>query len=129
NGDGSPNHAGTPTTDPEGLRRMMRDLPPRVGFNYDPGNIKAARPDDTTYGLDIIDSRINYCHLKDWTRKGDGWVAVAIGEDDMDYGSLLARMSFDGVYLIEYEPTHDVEDGIRRSLAHLGEVAPGYRLT
>ena len=128
NDDGSANHVGTPTTDPDGLRRMMRELPPRVGFNYDPGNIKAARPDDKSYGLEIIDSRINYCHLKDWTRRGDGWVAVAIGEDDMDYASLLASMSFDGVYLIEYEPTADVEDGIRRSLAHLGQVAPGYRL-
>jgi len=129
NPDGSANHVGTPTTDPEGLTRMVQELPPRVGFNYDPGNIKAARPHDTGYGLDIIDSRINYCHLKDWTRKGDGWVAVAIGEDEMDYGTLLARMSFDGVHLIEYEPTHDVEDGIRRSLAHLDRVAPSYRLT
>jgi len=127
--DGSAVHQGTPTTDPDGLRRLVRELPPRVGFNYDPGNIKAVRPDDEDYCLSIIDSRINYCHLKDWRRRGDGWDAVAIGDDAMDYGPLLARMSFDGVNLIEYEPTDDVEDGIRRSLAYLDRVAPGYRLS
>ena len=91
-----------------------------------PGNIKAVRPQDPTCCLDVIDERINYCHLKDWRRLGEGWVATAIGEDDLDYAALLGRMSFDGVYLIEYEPTHDVVDGIRRSLAHLDQVAPGW---
>ena len=123
--DGSAAHTGTPTTDPEGLARLVAELPPRVGFNYDPGNIKAVRPDDPGYCLDVIDARINYCHMKDWTRSGEGWRAVAIGEDDMDYGALLGRMSFDGVYLIEYESTGDVVDGIRRSLAHLDAVCPG----
>ena len=124
--DGSALHTSTCTTDPAALARLVRELPPRVGFNYDPGNIKAARPDDPTYCLDSIDARINYCHLKDWRRQGTGWIAGAIGEDDMDYAALLARMSFDGVYLIEYEPTEDVEAGIRRSLAHLDVVAPGW---
>ncbi len=31
-----------------------------------------------------------------------------------------------GMHLIEYEPTEDVVDGIRRSLAHLDRVAPGW---
>lgn len=124
--DGAAVHTNTCTTDPEGLARMLREMPARIGFNYDPGNIKAVRPDDTGYCLDAIDDRINYCHLKDWRRQGDGWVATAIGEDDMDYGALLGRMSFRGVYLIEYEPTSDVVDGIRRSLAHLDAVAAGW---
>ena len=124
--DGAAVHTNTCTTDPEGLARMLREMPARVGFNFDPGNIKAVRPEDPTCCLDVIDERINYCHLKDWRRQGDGWVATAVGEDDLDYAALLARMSFAGVYLIEYEPTHDVVDGIRRSLAHLDRVAPGW---
>ena len=124
--DGAAVHTNTCTTDPQGLARMLREMPARVGFNFDPGNIKAVRPEDATCCLDVIDERINYCHLKDWRRQGDGWVATAVGEDDLDYAALLTRMSFGGVYLIEYEPTHDVVDGIRRSLAHLDRVAPGW---
>lgn len=117
--DGSAVHAHTVTTDPASLRRLMGELPANVGFNYDPGNLKAVAPEDRTYLLDLLDARINYCHLKDWRRQGAGWTAVAPGEDDLDYGELLSRMSYDGVYLIEYEPTGDVEDGIRRGLAYL----------
>ena len=35
-------------------------------------------------------------------------------------------MKFDGVYLIEYEPLEDPEDGIQRSLDYLSRVAPGF---
>ena len=64
--------------------------------------------------------------MKDWTRSGEGWRAVAIGDDDMDWGALLEAISFEGVHLIEYEPTADVVDGIRRSLAYLDREAPGW---
>ena len=64
--------------------------------------------------------------MKDWARDGEGWRAVAIGDDDMDWGALLQAIPFDGVHLIEYEPTEDVVDGIRRSLAYLDRVAPGW---
>ena len=126
NADGSLSHLGTSTTDAQGLERLLNELPAEVGFNYDPGNIKAVHPEDETYCLELLDERINYCHLKDWTRSGAGWRAVAIGEDQMDYAGLLSRMSFDGVYLIEYEPTEDVVDGIRRSLAYLDSACSGY---
>ena len=125
-GDGSAAHVETVTTDPDALARLSQELPPRVGFNYDAGNIKAARPDDPSYCLDAISDRINYCHMKDWTRTGEGWRAVAIGEDDMDWGALIEAMDFGGVHLIEYEPTGDVVDGIRRSLAYLDREAAGW---
>jgi sugar phosphate isomerase/epimerase len=122
-------HTGTITTDRASLARLLRELPPRVGFNYDPGNIKAARPSpthDPELCLDLLNDRINYCHLKDWKRHGKGWIAGAIGDDDLDYSPIFARMRFDGVYLIEYEPLEDTEDGIRRSLDYLGRVAAGF---
>ena len=125
NDDGSATHINSVTTDPDCLRRLMEELPPRVGFNFDPGNIKAVRPDDPDCCLSILNERINYCHMKDWSRQGDGWVAVAIGDDALDYAPLFERMSFSGVYLIEYEPLHDCEDGIRRSLDYLERIAAG----
>jgi sugar phosphate isomerase/epimerase len=117
--DGACHHEHTVSTDPDSLRRLLRDLPPEVGFNFDPGNLKAVAPSDLTYGLPILGERITYCHLKDWRRKGSGWEAVAIGDDDLDYGHLLPQMSYEGMYLIEYEPTEDVEAGIVRSLKYL----------
>ena len=60
--------------------------------------------------------------MKDWSKKGDGWVAVAIGDDDLDYTPLFENMSYDGVCLIEYEPLHDTKDGIRRSLNYLNKI-------
>ncbi|HVU22914.1 MAG TPA: sugar phosphate isomerase/epimerase [Opitutus sp.] len=112
-------HEHTVTTEPDCLRRLLRELPPRIGFNWDPGNLKAVNPADRTCALPLLNGRINYCHLKDWRRSGPGWIACAIGDDDLDYGPLLRDLRFDGVFLIEYEPTHDPEDGIRRSLDYL----------
>ncbi len=124
--EGAALHTHTVSTHRDWLARLVEDLPDAVGFNYDPGNLKAVEPEDTRYALDLLDSRINYCHLKDWRRKGAGWVACAIGDDDLDYGELLRKMSYDGIYLIEYEPLEDVEDGIRRSLDYLERM--GYLL-
>ena len=118
----SAKHIHTVSTDIESIKRLLRDLPPRVGFNYDPGNLKPLADGDASLRLDLINDRINYCHLKDWTAKGDGWVAVAIGDDDLDYKPVFDRMTFDGVYQIEYEPLHDVEDGIQRSLDYLKKI-------
>ena len=42
-----------------------------------------------------------------------------MGDDDLNYPPLLARMSYSGIYLVEYEPVHDVEAGIERSLKAL----------
>lgn len=112
-------HVHTVSTHRDWLLRLVDDLPEAIGFNYDPGNLKAVEPEDDRYALDILDKRINYCHLKDWRPTGPGWVACAPGDADLDYGSLLRKMSYDGIYLIEYEPIEDVEPGIQRSLDYL----------
>lgn len=120
-------HEPTVSTDRPALQRLLRELPPEIGFNFDPGNLKAVAPEDDRYGLDLINDRINYCHLKDWKRHAGGWTAVAIGDDDLDYAALLKRTKFSGVYLIEYEPTEDVEAGIARSLAYLQRAGIAFR--
>jgi sugar phosphate isomerase/epimerase len=126
--DGSAVHINSISTDRECLVRLLENLPAGVGFNYDPGNIRAVAPEDERYCLDLLNDRINYCHLKDWHPRGAGWVACAIGDDDLDYGPVFEQMKFEGVYLIEYEPLEDPEDGIQRSLDYLGKVAPGFTL-
>ncbi len=128
-GGGALKHIHTVSTDIESLKRLVAELPPRVGFNYDPGNLKPLADGDASLRLDLINDRINYCHMKDWKRNGDGWTACAIGDDDLDYKPLLDRMTFDGVYQIEYEPLHDVEDGIQRSLDYLNRIVSNVVLT
>ena len=112
-------HQATVTTDRQALERLLREMPSSIGINYDPGNIKAAEHSSTKLHLEVVDERVNYCHLKDWRRVGEGWEACGVGDDDLDYPALLSRMRFEGVYLIEYEPLHDTEEGIRRSLETL----------
>ena len=125
--DGSAAHTSTVTTSATGLARLLDELPPQVGINYDPGNIKAAEPDVADLHLGLLNDRINYCHLKDWHRTPTGWQACAIGDDDLDYQPLLANMTFDGVYLIEYEPLEDPQEGIQRSLDYLNKVVADVR--
>lgn len=120
--EGVAHHVHTVSTEPSALRRLLRELPPRIGINYDPGNLKAVAPGDKSYALPLLTGRINYCHLKDWKRVGSGWVACAIGDDDLAYGSLLRALRFDGICYIEYEPTGDPEDGIKRSLDYLRRI-------
>ena len=126
--DGSLAHRHTVTTRRDCLARLLKEMPPSVAFNYDPGNLKAADPADDRYAADLLAGRVAYCHLKDWRRRGAGWVACAPGDDSIDYGRILPVRGFEGVYLIEYEPLEDTVDGLKRSLAYLRRVFPGATL-
>ena len=122
--DGVAVHQRTVSTDPKALQILLSGLPSTVGINYDPGNLKAVAPYDKTYSLEILKNRINYCHLKDWKRSGEGWVACAPGDDDLDYAKLIPKINFDGVYLIEYEPVADIIEGLQRTLDYLSNIFP-----
>lgn len=118
-------HIPTVSTDQQALSRLLCNLDDNVGINFDPGNIVPLQKASPESYVERFNDRINYCHLKDWIQNEDGsWTAVAAGEGNIDWKNLLSRMTFDGVYLIEYEPTEDVEDGIRRSLTHLRSLFP-----
>jgi sugar phosphate isomerase/epimerase len=127
--DGAAIHLHTVTTDRTALSRLISELPERIGFNYDPGNMRAAAPADTRYAVDLLAGRITYCHLKDWLRSGEGWVAGAVGDarDGIDFKALLPKTGYHGTFLIEYEPLADTSEGIARSLAHLR--SEGFALT
>jgi sugar phosphate isomerase/epimerase len=126
--DGSLAHRHTVTTRRDCLQRLLNELPPDIGINFDPGNLKAADPTDTRYAADLVAGRVIYCHLKDWRRKGNGWLACAPGDDDLDYSRLLPARGFDGVYLIEYEPLEDTVEGLQRSLIYLRRIIPNAKL-
>jgi sugar phosphate isomerase/epimerase len=118
--DGLAYHTHTATSHPDGLRRLLRELPPEVGFNWDPANCKAADPADRDCKLELLQGRIGYVHLHDWKPgQGGGWHSAAAGDHDLDYAALLPRLRFRGVMLVEYEELTDFEDGLRRSLVYL----------
>ncbi|TVY07064.1 sugar phosphate isomerase/epimerase family protein [Paenibacillus cremeus] len=122
-------HEPTTSTDWACLQRLLAELPPAVGFNFDPGNLKACDPARplTDYAK-LLGSRINYCHLKDWKPVDNHWIACAPGDDDLDYDTLLKAVPFQGAYLIEYEQTGDVIEGIGRSLNYLRSIRPDLRV-
>ena len=132
--DGSLAHQHTVTTRRDWLARLVQEMPPEIGFNFDPGNLKAVDPADTRYAADLLANRILYCHLKDWRRAGAGagWLPCAPGDDPspeaIDYARLLPIPNFTGVYLIEYEPLEDTIDGLRRSLTYLRRAVPSATL-
>jgi sugar phosphate isomerase/epimerase len=117
-------HRHTVTTHRDGLARLLQELPSSIGFNYDPGNLKAADPADRRYAADLLANRVTYCHLKDWKPVGEGWIACAPGDDDLDYSQILPVSNFEGAYLIEYEPLEDTVDGLNRSLSYLRRTFP-----
>lgn len=121
-------HEHTTSTEWNSLNRLLRELPPDIGFNFDPGNLKAVDPTrPLTDYASLLGNRINYCHLKDWKRVEDYWVACAPGDDDLNYDELLHAVQFQGVYLIEYEQVDDVVEGIGRSLDYLRSIRPALR--
>jgi len=115
-------HVHSASTRRDMVQRMTASLPENIGFNYDPGNLKPFGD----FLLDIINCKINYCHLKDWKKTGeDQWTACAVGDDDLDYFELLSKMKYKGPLLIEYEPLHDQIEGIARSLKYLRKISSG----
>ena len=125
-GDGVIHHH-TTSTDKDAIARLLEDTPQNVGINYDPGNLKPVQDGDVISYLPLIGKRLNYCHLKDWKQLENGsWIPVAIGDvpdTTIDWVKLFDAIDFDGVFLLEYEQTFDIEDGFRRSLDFLSKIA------
>ena len=118
-------HLPTTSTDKDCIVKLLQQTEPNVGINYDPGNLKPVQSGDVIDYLPIIGKRLNYCHIKDWRQFDNGsWIAVAIGDvpyTTIDWKKLFNTIDFDGVFLLEYEQPHDIEDGFRRSLHYISE--------
>lgn len=82
----------------DGADLLARIGSPRVGLNYDFGNIASHRP-DVDPAADAL-SALPYCvyvHVKDVRRSADGWFYTAIGEGDLDCTRILRGIAMQGV--------------------------------
>ncbi len=116
--DGSVRHFASISTEYETLDRLFNDVP-GMRLNYDPANMYLLDKDVCDF-YRRYQEKIDYVHLKDFVRKGQGWVPAACGAGKMDWPALLTEMrSFDGPAVLEYEIPADVEQGFSVSLDFL----------
>lgn len=117
------NHGGITKTGAECMR-LLRDLPPIVGLNYDPANFRHV-DEDPLSALEVCRERIVYSHWKDVRLAGGEWEYCAMGEGVIAWQPIVDELKsfYDGIWAIEYEEPADIERGTRVSLeclkAHL----------
>ncbi len=113
-------HSNTVSTRADMMEKILELMPDSVGLNFDPANLSAAGVNAPELWFKRFSKRINYLHLKDFRDTGDGILPVACGEGRLDWDKLAdALAGYSGPAFIEYEPTSDVADGMRRSLDFL----------
>jgi len=121
--DGGYYHYQSSSTDWNALNRLLEELPKEIGINFDSGNLRVFAQSSLLEYVDLLNPRVNYCHLKDWIENPDGsWSAAAIGDSDFDWKPVIDRLVYNGLYIIEYEPIHDLREGIQRSVAYLKSI-------
>jgi sugar phosphate isomerase/epimerase len=105
------------------LEKLLDEMPARVGILFDPANLRVVGDRPLQDYVKLLNGRIIALHLKDWAQNTDGsWKAVAIGDTDYDWASILESLQFDGVALIEYENCSDIADGMQRSIAYIEKI-------
>lgn len=116
--DGTVRHFASISTEDETLEKLLNDIP-TMKLNFDPANLHVLGKDVAAFYRRYRE-KIAYVHLKDFVRKGLGWVPAACGEGNMDWPGLLTEMrSFEGPALLEYEIPADAERGFADSLKFL----------
>ena len=116
--DGTVRHFASISTEDETLEKLLNDIPD-MRLNFDPANLYVLGKDTAAFYRRFRE-KIAYVHLKDFVRKGLGWVPAACGEGNMDWSELLKEMrSYEGPALLEYEIPADAERGFADSLKFL----------
>ena len=82
------------------LSRLAETLPPNLGFGYEPAMFKAVNPSDLRYGSDIVAPRTQLCILQEWAPSQRMISPQLTGADDLDFGSILSRLSPDTPLLL-----------------------------
>ena len=107
-------HTHSPSTRIDYLQKMLET---GVSINFDPANLSAVGVTSVIAFYELFKSSIPYVHLKDFRDVEGGVVPSYCGNGRLDYKELMAVLKdFAGPVMIEYEPTEDVEDGMRKSL-------------
>lgn len=116
-GDGVIVHTCSPSTRIDYMKEIVKT---GVSINYDPANLSAVGVTSVTAFYKLFKESIPYVHLKDFRDVEGGVVPSYCGNGRLDYKELMAVLKdFVGPVMIEYEPTEDVEDGMRKSLEFL----------
>lgn len=113
------NHGGITATGAQ-CRRLLEDLPPSVGFTYDPANFRHC-DEDPLAALVVIGNRVVYSHWKDVRLAEDEWEYCAMGEGVITWEPIVEELArfYDGYWAIEYEEPDDVERGTKVSYQYL----------
>ena len=111
-------------TNREALSRLMPLLPSNIGIGYDPGMFKAVNPSDLRLGFDIIQKKIETCVLQDWRQHERCLRRAIIGEDDLDYRTLLQNLPGSTPCLISLPANSNSqpENELKKSKAYIDRI-------
>lgn len=126
------NHPGTLTVTGEQTAKLVEDSGSRaVRVLYDPANVLFHSREDWKYTLDVQQGLIAHVHVKDFKVVADKRVACPVGEGQMPWREILARLikdGYDGALSYEYEKKWapeqlpDAKIGVAASLAFIKNI-------
>ncbi len=116
-------HFASTSTDPEALRKLMKELPDTVKLLFDPANLWAVGDPHPENIYKMFQERIPVVHMKDFVPQPSGHIKPgACGEGIMDWALILDAMrDFGGAVLFEYENPWDIKEGLRKSYEYINE--------
>jgi sugar phosphate isomerase/epimerase len=103
---GIENHGGGISGQPDTLRRLAEAVgSPFFGALYEPANLMLAGVEYRA-AYEAMRGHITHVHCKDGRKTGEGFVMTMLGEGEIDYRWVIARLEADGYhgdYALEYE--------------------------
>jgi sugar phosphate isomerase/epimerase len=122
-------HFSSVTTQRECLSRLLRELPPEIGFVLDPANLCAAERTDPLEAYSLLKGRIAYLHAKGFAADACGDLhPAACGTGLPDWEAFFAGAAdYAGPVLIEYEIPEDVEQGMAQSIRCMSQLCTSNR--
>lgn len=109
-------HFHTTSTNIGTLTKMLAEIPPNIGINYDPANLYAVGIDNPDEVYQIIKDRVVYAHFKDFKKLPSGHLKPSYcGDSDMNWEKILRGIGNKNIIAVfEYENTEDIEEGLEK---------------
>lgn len=109
-------------TNRDALTRLVTSMPTHVGFGYEPGMFKAVNPSDLRLGLDIVKDRLEAYVLQDWKQHFRFLKQAVIGQDDLDFRSIITQIEPNIPALLSVPSSKSPEADLEKSLAYLDRI-------
>ena len=122
-------------TGPESSPRLCRFLEalaqagsPKIGINFDPGNMLIYNTDDPTVAMRRFLPWIEQCHLKDARRPDEGQPRgpeTPVGQGEVDWTAfltMLAEIDYAGDLIIEREKTETLDQDVADAVEHITQL-------